>query len=197
MTHSRLRMRHAHRGLALATFVSWVSLLALSGRADDPQAQASDEAGARAATGTLHVDVEPVPTSGELHLELHAGERTGWDEAPLRSERRPVQPARATLALAGLPEGSYAIRVFLDQNANGRLDLGRRGVPLEPFGFSLAAGRKALGVPRIEAATFRFSPPEQRIAIRLRTRRGNPTSSPPAPALPREASPSADGAQAP
>ena len=103
---------------------------------------------------------------------------------------------RATLALGGIPEGSYAIRVFLDQNANGRLDLGRRGVPLEPFGFSLAAGRKVLGVPRIDSAGFRFSPPEQRITIRLRTRPGT-SEDPEAPALPRETTTSEGAARVP
>jgi uncharacterized protein (DUF2141 family) len=32
--------------------------------------------------------------------------------------------------------GTYALKVFLDQNANGKLDVNGRGFPQEPFGFS-------------------------------------------------------------
>lgn len=35
-----------------------------------------------------------------------------------------------------LAKGSYAIKVFLDQNGNGKLDLSPKGFPQEPFGFS-------------------------------------------------------------
>ncbi|MBK8340017.1 MAG: DUF2141 domain-containing protein [Flavobacteriales bacterium] len=35
-----------------------------------------------------------------------------------------------------LAPGTYAIKVFLDQNGNGKLDLSPKGFPQEPFGFS-------------------------------------------------------------
>ena len=35
-----------------------------------------------------------------------------------------------------LHEGQYATQLFQDNNGNGQLDHSRRGIPLEPVGFS-------------------------------------------------------------
>ncbi|MDP2747420.1 DUF2141 domain-containing protein [Pseudomonas sp.] len=55
-----------------------------------------------------------------------------WPEQPLRLQ----QSGDGQLRLVDLPPGRYAIQLYQDSNGNGQLDHGRRGIPLEPVGFS-------------------------------------------------------------
>ncbi len=130
--------------------------------------------------GLLVIEVSGVPSAGTLHLEIYdAQHQQRWGE-PLRRERFAVEPGKpAEWRVDGLPQGEYAVRVFLDQNGNGTLDRSRRGIPTEPFGFSNDAQRR-YGVPRLKVAAFRFVAPEQRVAIQLRAR----SQEPPAAAAP-------------
>ena len=126
-------------------------------------------------TGVLVIAVNGVASPGTLHLEVYdALLQQRWGESPLRRERLTVAVGKAAeWRVDSLPLGEYAVRVFLDQNGNGTLDHSPRGFPTEPFGFSNDA-RRRFGVPRLKAATFRFSAPEQRIAIQLKGRKDAP-----------------------
>ncbi len=133
----------------------------------------------------LVIEVNGVAASGTLHLEVYdAQHQQRWGESPLRRERLAVDAGKgAEWRVDGLPQGEYAVRVFLDQNGNGMLDRSARGFPTEPFGFSNDA-RRRFGVPRIQAAAFRFAVPEQRIAIQLKGRKDAPPAPEAAPAAP-------------
>lgn len=79
----------------------------------------------------------------------------------------PLEELRATCEFADIPAGTYALSVWLDTNANGRLDSNLIGVPREPVGASNnAEGR--MGPPRFEEAAFRFVPPLflQRVTVK-------------------------------
>jgi uncharacterized protein (DUF2141 family) len=52
-----------------------------------------------------------------------------------------VRNGRAVLWFRDVPEGTYAVNVFHDENSNERLDKGLFGIPKEGFGFSNDAGR--------------------------------------------------------
>ena len=52
-----------------------------------------------------------------------------------------------------LPPGRYAVSVFHDANANGKLDSNMVGMPTEGYGFSRDV-RGAMGPPPFEAAAF-------------------------------------------
>ena len=135
--------------------------------------------------GVLVIEVSGVPSAGTLHLEIYdALHQERWGE-PLRRERFAVEAGKpAEWRVVGLPEGEYAVRVFLDQNGNGTLDRSRKGLPTEPFGFSNYAQRR-FGVPRLKVAAFRFATPEQRVAIQLRGRsQETPAAAAPAPEAP-------------
>ena len=59
----------------------------------------------------------------------------------------------ARITLPDLKPGVYALKCFVDDNANGELDTGWLGIPSEPYGFSNNAFR--LGVPpTFEMAKF-------------------------------------------
>jgi uncharacterized protein (DUF2141 family) len=73
-----------------------------------------------------------------LYAELVAADQTDWGSA-LRQVQVQVSPEQPDFYFLQVPEGDYAIRLFLDLDGDGRLALSRRGMPLEPVGFSPCA----------------------------------------------------------
>ena len=66
---------------------------------------------------------------------------------------QPVK-GKASLQLADLPKGEYAVTAFLDENSNTRLDANLFGIPTELYGFSRNA-RGLVGPPPFADAAFR------------------------------------------
>ena len=70
--------------------------------------------------------------------------------------KRSVEAGRAaSIRLAGIAPGSYALAVIHDENANGRLDK-FMGIPREGFGFSRNP-RIRMGPPRFEEVRFEIA----------------------------------------
>ena len=65
-----------------------------------------------------------------------------------------------------LKKGVYAIKVLVDNNDNGKIDINFFGIPKEQFGFSNNV-RGILGVPKFEKASFKLSS-NKKIEIKLR-----------------------------
>lgn len=65
-----------------------------------------------------------------------------------------------------LPYGEYAVKVFHDENNNGKLDTRMFGIPAERYGFSNNAGGK-FGPPEYEDAKFIVESATQKISITL------------------------------
>ena len=59
----------------------------------------------------------------------------------VRSASLPIANGQAAVTFDGLPPGSYAVSVFHDANANGKLDR-FAGIPKEGYGFSRNPGFK-------------------------------------------------------
>ena len=70
------------------------------------------------------------------------------------------------LSFDALPSGTYAIALFHDENANGRLDT-RFGIPAEGVGFSRNP-RLLFGPPSFDAAQVAISGAESDAAVKLR-----------------------------
>jgi uncharacterized protein (DUF2141 family) len=86
------------------------------------------------------------------------------DTAAFRSASPPVKDGTATATFRDLPYGRYAIKIYHDENANGKLDTNFVGYPKEPFGFSNdAMGR--FGPPSFDEASFEIAAPTLRIVI--------------------------------
>ena len=135
-------------------------------------AAASGDGKAQASAGTLEIEVAEIPVSGQLYVKLHAvgsGETLRrFGEAVARAQMS-AAPGSTVVRFEALTFGRYAARVFLDTDGDGRLDVDRRGVPIEPFGFSNDA-RGRLGVPRPASAAFDHERTVTRIRLRLRSR---------------------------
>ena len=65
-----------------------------------------------------------------------------------------------------LKKGVYAIKVLVDNNDNGKIDINFFGIPKEQFGFSNNV-RGILGVPKFEKASFKLNS-NKKIEIKLR-----------------------------
>lgn len=117
-----------------------------------------------ASAATLTLDIQQASGSGELMVAVFndAGQ---WLKKPVRAARQPLQEGPVSLQLAGLPDGDYAVSLFIDRNANGKLDSNAMGMPTEPYAFSNDAIGN-FGPPSFEKAKFSVSG-DTRAVIRL------------------------------
>lgn len=71
----------------------------------------------------------------------------------VRAATLSIKDGTARWTIDNLPSGTYAVRLYHDENDNGELDTNMFGVPQEPFGFSNGA-RGSMGPPDFEEAAF-------------------------------------------
>lgn len=74
--------------------------------------------------------------SAPLYAELVVADQAEWSPAK-QQLRVDISASEPYFRFVQIPEGQYAIRVFLDLDGDGKLNRSRRGLPLEPIGFSL------------------------------------------------------------
>lgn len=107
-------------------------------------------AAAPASAATLTLEVQQVAAPGELMVAIYdqAGQ---WLKQPLRGLRQAAAAGTMTVQVSDLPDGDYAVSLFVDRNANGKLDSNAMGMPTEPYAFSNdAAGN--FGPPSFDKA---------------------------------------------
>ncbi|HMN82803.1 MAG TPA: DUF2141 domain-containing protein [Burkholderiaceae bacterium] len=120
---------------------------------------------ARAAAGTLELQVDNVGSAeGSLMIALYdkAGD---WRDRPVRSLQQVARPGSVTVTFADLPPGSYAIALYHDRNGNGKLDSNVMGIPREPYGFSGKA--PTMGPANWEQARFEVPAAGARVVVKL------------------------------
>ena len=100
----------------------------------------------------LHVAVVDGPAAAAtLYVALFDSAEAYSADKSVASQTLPVRGGGARLAFLGLPPGRYAIKLFADENGNGRLDTNLLGLPTERYGFSNdARGNRA--APGFDAA---------------------------------------------
>ena len=108
--------------------------------------------GALAADLRLSV-VDGPATEATLYVALFDSAEGYAAGKALAAQTVPLRAGTAQLAFPGLAPGRYALRVFADENGNGKLDTNPMGMPIERYGFSNdAKGNRA--APGFEAAAF-------------------------------------------
>ncbi|HZX15435.1 MAG TPA: DUF2141 domain-containing protein [Pseudomonas sp.] len=120
--------------------------------------------GSSAQAGDILITVDGIQTTGTVHAALVSGEQKRWPEQPLRQQ----QSDDGQLRLIGVPSGRYAIQLYQDRNGNGQLDQGRRGIPLEPVGFS-ASPPLLNGKPTPADSLFEHRTTDTHLRIRLQS----------------------------
>ena len=87
------------------------------------------------------------------------------DEECFRVGRVPAKDGQATHAFEGVPDGTYAVKLFHDENSNDEHDMGWMG-PKERYGISNDA-RGLFGLPDWDEARFSFEGSEQTVKIKV------------------------------
>lgn len=85
---------------------------------------------------------------------------------PVRDARVAIERGEGLANLSTIPYGTYAVKVFHDENSNGKLDTNFVGYPKESFGFSRDAMGK-FGPPSFEEAKFEVASPELAMTINM------------------------------
>jgi uncharacterized protein (DUF2141 family) len=89
------------------------------------------------------------------------------EEVHFRGAIVKVENEQAVGVFEDVPHGEYAVKLFHDENGNGKLDTDSVGRPREKYGFSNdALGR--FGPPSFEKASFRFEAEQATIEIEMR-----------------------------
>ena len=87
------------------------------------------------------------------------------DEECFRVGRVRAKDGQATHRFEEVPDGTYAVKLFHDENSNDELDMGWMGAE-ERYGISNDA-RGLLGPPDWDEARFSFDGPEQTLKIKV------------------------------
>jgi uncharacterized protein (DUF2141 family) len=93
--------------------------------------------------------------------EVYEREDTVWVGKILLIENNEV-----VVVIDSLKYGEYAVRVFHDENRDGKLDTNFLGIPTEDYGYSNDAS-EWFGPPSWENAKFIFNKPEMTIEINV------------------------------
>ena|GEM_PF-883542 len=85
---------------------------------------------------------------GDLYIEV-----SDADGETLAAEIHPVTARTMNVQVDSLPPGTRAVRLFHDENSNGKLDTNLFGIPTEGYGFSNNP-RSRFGEPDFEDRLF-------------------------------------------
>jgi uncharacterized protein (DUF2141 family) len=96
------------------------------------------------------------PLKGDLYISLHnRPEYFQVADSALMKKKIQVNEEKEIFTFRNVPDGTYAIAVYHDENLNGMLDVNEKGIPGEGYGFSTKT--KFLGRPKFEQAAFELS----------------------------------------
>ena len=113
---------------------------------------------------TVTVEVRNIEKKGEMHLAIYDdadvfendnGEKGGAAKGIIDGVIEEVGTGTATYKFE-LPNGTYAIGIFVDANYNNEMDRNFFGVPKEQYGFSNDA-KGSFGPPSFKDASFTVS----------------------------------------
>ena len=102
----------------------------------------------------LHLSVVDGPAATTpLYVALFDSAQNYDSNKTLAAQIVQMNNGTARLSFPGLAPGRYALRVFADENGNGKLDTNLMGMPTERYGFSNdAKGNRA--APGFDAAAL-------------------------------------------
>jgi len=101
--------------------------------------------------GDLVIRIDNVKTAdGQVKVALFDGAAT-FLKQPARVADAPATAGSTTVTFKDLPPGDYALSLYHDANANGKMDRNPAGIPIEPYAFSKDA-QGFMGPPAFDAA---------------------------------------------
>ena len=104
---------------------------------------------------------------GVARIALVDSKQNYDNDKNLRQKIIPVKDKKAQYIVKNLEFGKYAVKVFHDENSNGKLDTAIFGIPTEAYGFSNNA-RGKFGAPDYSKVVFEFNTQDQEIFIKVK-----------------------------
>jgi len=116
--------------------------------------------------GVLKVAISGMKNEkGDVKVALFNSKENFEGSGPaFRSARAEVKHGRSECEFSGVPFGIYALKVFHDENGNGKLDKNSMGQPRERYGFSNNA-RNTFGPAGFDQAKFFFKKTDMTVNI--------------------------------
>ena len=114
--------------------------------------------------GTLTVEVNNIEKAGEMHLAIYDdadvfendnGDEGGAAKGIINGVIEDVKIGTAGYQFE-IPDGIYAIGIFVDTNNNNKMDRNFLGIPKEQYGFSNNA-KGSFGPPSFKDASFEIT----------------------------------------
>jgi uncharacterized protein (DUF2141 family) len=126
-------------------------------------ADASDE---NRGNGTLKVVIGGMKSEkGDAKVALFNSKESFEGSGPaFRLTGAEIKNGRSECEFSDIPFGAYAVKVYHDENGNGKLDKNAMGQPRERYGFSNNA-RNTFGPPGYDRAKFLFEKADTAISI--------------------------------
>ena len=118
--------------------------------------------------GSLVVAIEGFTNSKGYAMIAGYGSEQAYKEGSPKTTMAKVEVTdqKAEVIFNDLKYGTYAVAIFHDQNANGKMDTNFLGLPKESYGRSNNV-RGAFGPPSFEKAKIELESPEKQIKIKL------------------------------
>lgn len=117
--------------------------------------------------GVLNVSLTNIKNTGKINIALYKeGKDFPNDKYLVMGQTGECSTSTCSFQFKDLPYGNYAIAIYQDVNANGKLDTGTFGIPSEPFAFSNNF-RPKWGGPSYEKCKFEFAKDKQVVEIAI------------------------------
>lgn len=117
--------------------------------------------------GSLNITLSNITQKGKINVAVYKdGEDFPSDKFLVKGQTGECNSATCSFQFQDLPYGNYAVAIYQDVNANGKLDTGTFGIPTEPFAFSNNFKPK-WGGPSFEKCRFEFSQDNQTLSITM------------------------------
>jgi uncharacterized protein (DUF2141 family) len=133
-----------------------------------PAVFSQDAVGEKSEMGNLTIKVTGLKNDkGKVMIALcNSEENFSSYEEVFKGARVDAVDKEAQALFKDIAYGEYAVKVFHDQNENGKMDANFLGIPKEKYGFSNNA-RGKFGPPKWKDAKFEFDNPDTTLEIRL------------------------------
>lgn len=103
---------------------------------------------------TLTINIDNIQDQGgTLYLSVYNTEESyDSNSQAVTATSKDLSGSALSVTIPSLPAGKYAIKFFIDSNANKRIDFGPQGIPTEQYGFSNNGG--TFGPPSFAEASI-------------------------------------------
>lgn len=114
----------------------------------------------------LTVELKGVGDKGNVMVALYKKDDK-WLGKSTSGTMTAAKKEGVSVSFKDLPEGEYAISMFVDENSDGKMNMNAIGIPSEPYGFSNDASGN-FGPPSFEQAKVVVGKDNKTITITLK-----------------------------